>query len=131
MFNLATCCNYSRINYLNILVFYILEKVNNGQLKMVNVNYQKWPDLATLSFNKIIKETGIRTQYTRLCWYKMYIHLYRIYISIHNIINIINWEIRTTLGCGFMFCKPFGPKLVQILVLQFQTPICGYTVKLK
>ena len=57
---------------------------------MVNVNYQKWPDLATLSFNKIIKETGIRIKYTRLCWYQMYIHLHGIYISTHNTINIIN-----------------------------------------
>ena len=26
------------------------EKVNKGQLKMVNVNYGKWPDLAILLF---------------------------------------------------------------------------------
>ena len=26
------------------------EKVNNGHLKMTNVNYKKWPDFAMLSF---------------------------------------------------------------------------------
>ena len=34
------------------------EKVNKGHLKMVDVNYLKWPDLALLFFNKIIKEPG-------------------------------------------------------------------------
>ena len=36
------------------------EKVNEGHLKMVNANYQKWPDLARLycHFNKIIKGPG-------------------------------------------------------------------------
>ena len=31
-------------------MFHFFEKVNKGQLKMVTVDYQKWPDLATLSF---------------------------------------------------------------------------------
>ena len=30
--------------------------MNKGHLKMVNVNYLKWPHLAILLFNKIIKE---------------------------------------------------------------------------
>ena len=38
-FNLTTYSNYSITNYLKILVFYFFEKVNKGQLKMVNVNY--------------------------------------------------------------------------------------------
>ena len=37
-------------------MFHFLEKVNKGHLKMVNVNYLKWPHLAILLFNKIIKE---------------------------------------------------------------------------
>ena len=39
LFNLATCSNYSIINYVKIPVFHFFEKVNEGQLKMVNVNY--------------------------------------------------------------------------------------------
>ena len=39
LFNSATCSNYSTTNYVKIPVFYFLEKVNEGQLKMVNVNY--------------------------------------------------------------------------------------------
>ena len=42
-FNLVTCSNYSVISYVQIPVFHIFEKVNKGQLKMVNVNYYKWP----------------------------------------------------------------------------------------
>ena len=29
---------------------------------MLNVNYEKWPDLAILSFNKVIKGFGISLQ---------------------------------------------------------------------
>ena len=45
--NLAT---YSITNFVRIPVFHFFGKVNEGQLKMVNVNYSKWPDLAILSF---------------------------------------------------------------------------------
>ena len=30
--------------------FFFFEKVNKGQLKMVNVNHEKWPDLTILLF---------------------------------------------------------------------------------
>ena len=53
LFNLATCSSYSIASYVKILVFHFFEKVNKGQLKqlkMVNINYQKWPDLAIFSF---------------------------------------------------------------------------------
>ena len=30
--------------------FIFLQKINKGHLKMVNVNYYKWPDLAVLQF---------------------------------------------------------------------------------
>ena len=39
LFNLATCSNYSIINYVKIPVFHFFEKVNKWHLKMVNVNY--------------------------------------------------------------------------------------------
>ena len=39
LFNLATCSNYSITNYVKILVFHIFEKVNKGNLKMVNFIY--------------------------------------------------------------------------------------------
>ena len=38
LFNLATCSNYSITN-VKIPVLNLVENVNNGQLKMVNVNY--------------------------------------------------------------------------------------------
>ena len=38
-FSLANCSNYSITNYVKIPVFHFFEKVNKGQLKMVNVNY--------------------------------------------------------------------------------------------
>ena len=38
LFNLATYSNYSLTNYVKIPVFYFFEKVNKGQLKMVNVH---------------------------------------------------------------------------------------------
>ena len=37
-------------NYVKIPVFCFFEKVNKGQLKMVNVNYEKWVDLVLLLF---------------------------------------------------------------------------------
>ena len=49
-FNLVTCTDYSIINYIMILVFHIFEKVNKGDLKMVNVNYNKWPELSLLPY---------------------------------------------------------------------------------
>ena len=39
LFNLATCSNHSITNCVKIPVFPFFEKVNKGQLKMVNVNY--------------------------------------------------------------------------------------------
>ena len=39
LFNLATCYNYSITNYVKILVFLFLEKVNKRQLTMVKLNY--------------------------------------------------------------------------------------------
>ena len=49
-FNLVTCTDYSIINYIMILVFHIFEKVNKGDLKMVNVNDKKWPELSLFSY---------------------------------------------------------------------------------
>ena len=37
--NLATCSNYSITSYVKISVFHFFEKVNKGQLKLVNVNH--------------------------------------------------------------------------------------------
>ena len=39
LFNLVACTNYSITNYAKIPVFYLIEKVNKGHLKMVNTNY--------------------------------------------------------------------------------------------
>ena len=39
LFSLATYSNYSTTNYAKIPVFQFFEKVNKGQLKMVNVSY--------------------------------------------------------------------------------------------
>ena len=39
LFNLATCSNYSITTWVKIPVFHIFEKLNKGQLIMVNVNY--------------------------------------------------------------------------------------------
>ena len=50
VFNLAICSNYSMTNYDRIPVFYYFEKVNMGHLKMLNVEYEKWPDFAILLF---------------------------------------------------------------------------------
>ena len=50
LFNVATYYNYSITNSVKILLFHFFEKVNKGQLKIVNVNYSKWPDLTILSF---------------------------------------------------------------------------------
>ena len=41
LFNLANCSNYSISNYVKIPVFHFFEKMNMGQLKMVDVNYEK------------------------------------------------------------------------------------------
>ena len=48
LFNLAICINYSITNYDSIPMFYYFEKVNKGHLKMLNVKYEKWPDLVIL-----------------------------------------------------------------------------------
>ena len=37
--NLEICSSYSITTYVKISVFQFFEKVNKGQLKMVNVNY--------------------------------------------------------------------------------------------
>ena len=39
LFNLATCSNSSITNYVRIPVFHFFERVNKGQLKMLNANY--------------------------------------------------------------------------------------------
>ena len=39
LFNLATSSNYSITSYVKILVFHFFEKVNKGQLKLVNASY--------------------------------------------------------------------------------------------
>ena len=38
-FNLASCSNYSISHYVKIPVDHIFEKVNKGQLNIVNVDY--------------------------------------------------------------------------------------------
>ena len=38
------------INYDKILVFHYFQKLNKGHLKVLNVNYEKWPDFAILLF---------------------------------------------------------------------------------
>ena len=48
LYNLETCYNYSVTNYVKVPVFHFFEKVNNGHLKIVSANYQKWPDIAIL-----------------------------------------------------------------------------------
>ena len=50
LFNLRTCSNYSITNYVKIPMSHFFEKVDKGELKMVNVNYLEWSDLAILSF---------------------------------------------------------------------------------
>ena len=39
LFNLAACSNYSVTNYVKFPVFKFFERVNKGELKMVNVSY--------------------------------------------------------------------------------------------
>ena len=39
LFYLATCFNYLITNYVKFPVFNFFERVNNGELKMVNTNY--------------------------------------------------------------------------------------------
>ena len=39
LFNLATCSSYLIINYDKFPMFHFLERVNKGELKMVNINY--------------------------------------------------------------------------------------------
>ena len=50
LFTLPTSFNYSITNYFKVLVFHFLENMNRGHIKMVNVKYYKWPDLAILLF---------------------------------------------------------------------------------
>ena len=48
---------------MKIPVFNFFEKVNEGQLKMANVNLKKWPDLTKdLTDLKIMKEPGTSFQ---------------------------------------------------------------------
>ena len=51
LFNLATYFNYSITSSVKIPVFGFFEKLNKGQLKMVNVKYW-WPDLDKRTWNK-------------------------------------------------------------------------------
>ena len=39
LFNLAFCSNYSITNCVKFPVFHLFERVNKGELKMVNINY--------------------------------------------------------------------------------------------
>ena len=55
LFNLATCSNYSITNHVKIPVFHFMEKVNKGQLKMVNVNFKNGEIWLYCHFNIIIK----------------------------------------------------------------------------
>ena len=48
IFYSVTFSNYSITNYVKIPMFHFFEKVNKGQLKMVNIKYKKWLDLAIL-----------------------------------------------------------------------------------
>ena len=50
LLNIATYLNYSITNYDKIPVFHYFEKLNKEQLKMLNINYEKWPGFAILSF---------------------------------------------------------------------------------
>ena len=43
-------------------MFHYFENMNKGHLKMLNVKYKKWPDLAIFHFNKIIKGPGTSFQ---------------------------------------------------------------------
>ena len=47
---LPICYNYSVTNYVDFSVFQFFERVSKGQLKMVNVNYEKWTNLTMLPF---------------------------------------------------------------------------------
>ena len=38
-FNLVTCSSYSVTTYVKFSVFHFFERVNKGELKMVNINY--------------------------------------------------------------------------------------------
>ena len=55
-------------SYVKILLFFFKKKLNKGHLKVVNVNYWKWPDFAILSFYKIIK--GLELVYNLQNWNK-------------------------------------------------------------
>ena len=39
LFNLSTCSNYSKTYYVKFPVFHFFERVNKGELKMVNISY--------------------------------------------------------------------------------------------
>ena len=47
---LPICYNYSVTNYVDFSVFQFFERVSKGQLKMVNVNYEKCTNLTMLPF---------------------------------------------------------------------------------
>ena len=49
-------------NFDRIPVFDYFEKVNEGHLKMLNVNCEKWPNFAIFLFNKITKGPGTSFQ---------------------------------------------------------------------
>ena len=66
LFNLATCCNNSTTSYVKIPVLHLLENVNKGQLKMVNVNFKIDQIALYECFNKIIKGLQTSFQYPAL-----------------------------------------------------------------
>ena len=50
-FSVANCLNYPITNYVKFPVFKFFERVNKGELKMVNIKYQKIAHFITLSFH--------------------------------------------------------------------------------
>ena len=50
LFNLATCSNYSITSYVMFPVFHFFERVNKGELKMVNISLWKLTDFTILLF---------------------------------------------------------------------------------
>ena len=58
LFNLATGSNYSVTDYVKSPAFNFFEKVNKGQLKMVNATIKNGQISQYSHFNKIIKGPG-------------------------------------------------------------------------
>ena len=52
LFNVATCSNYAITNYVKFPVFhFFFERVNEGELKVLDIKYQKLTGLVELSFH--------------------------------------------------------------------------------